>query len=314
MQTATSRKAKSTYRKGKKSTPRDLYQEITDKVIAALEAGTIPWQSPNSTKGQRLAYNYVSDKQYRGINFFMLNFLCPHLRGAYLTFNQAKKLGGKIRKGSKSERVYFFKMFYRDADGKPLTEIRAQELKDRGAIVKSAPFLKCTPVFNVTDVEGVDFDLPKIETFEHDPVEAAEDFINKIQNGPAITTAKGNANFYVPASDTVVMYPREMYKTPEAYYQTLFHELTHATGHADRLSREGVTGPIEMGSATYAREELTAEMGAAFLCAKTGVSQKIDNSAAYIDNWLTVLKSDKMLVYKAAAQAQKAVDFLRDSE
>lgn len=303
MATLKRRKAKKTY------TPRDHYQEITDRVIAALEQGQIPWQRP--VAGINVpAYNYVSGNSYRGINFLMLNFLSTRTQRAYLSFKQAKALGGKIRKGCKAEKVYFFKVLYRDADGNKISEIKAQELKDRGVKVLSNPFLRSTPVFNVDDVEGVDFDLPTVETFEHDPIEAAENFVDAIENGPAIETEKGDANYYLPSTDKVVMFARERYVSPEAYYHTLFHELTHSTGHADRLNREGITGEIKPGSAVYAREELTAEMGAAFLCAKTGVDPSIENTAAYVGNWLQALKNDKMLVYKAAAQAQQAVDLL----
>ena len=297
-------------RKARKTTPVDRYQEITNKVIAALEKGLIPWQSPVGAGKRSFAYNYVSGKQYRGINFFLLNFMRPHLQGAYLTFKQAQALGGKVRKGAKSERVYFFKMYYRDANGKGLSEQRAEQLRDQGVKVDCTPFLKSFPVFNVEDVEGVDFDLPEVETFEHSPIQEAEKFVASIEGGPSIETRTGSANYYTPATDTIIMYPVDRYRTPEDYYSTLFHELTHSTGHADRLSREGITDEIQMGSPKYAREELTAEMGAAFLCAVTGVDPQIENSAAYIGNWLQRLKNDKMLVYKAAAEAQKAVDYL----
>ena len=302
MQTATGRKAK--------TSPIDRYQEITNKVITALENGTVPWQSPVGKHGQHFAYNYVSGKKYRGINFFLLNFMRPHFQGAYLTFNQAQTLGGKIRKGAKSERVYFFKMYYRDENGKGMTEQRAQELQNRGVEVKATPFLKSFPVFNVEDVEGIDFALPSVETFDHSPIEKAEQFVSRITDGPTLAIATGSANFYTPATDTITMFPGNRYRTPEHYYSTLFHELTHATGHASRLNREGITEAVNPASERYAREELTAEMGAAFLCALTGVEGQVDNSAAYIGSWLKRLKDDKTLVYKAAAQAQKAVDFL----
>ena len=296
-------------RKATKSAPVDRYQQITDKVIAALESGLVPWQSPVG-KGKQLAYNYVSGNAYRGVNFFLLNFMRPHTQSAYLTFNQAKTLGGNVRKGAKSQKVYFFKMLYRDANGRSLSDGQAQALKDKGVKLDGTPFLRSTPVFSVEDVEGIDFNLPAVDTFDHDPIEAAENFVAAIKNGPAITTASNRANFYQPARDTIVMYPRDRYKTVDAYYHTPFHELTHATGHADRLNREGITEVIQHGSPKYAREELTAEMGGAFLCALTGVDPNIDNTAAYIGSWLQALKNDKMLVYKAAAQAQKALDFL----
>ena len=297
-------------RKATQSAPVDRYQEITDKVIAALESGLVPWQSPMGKANQKFAYNYVSGNQYRGINFFLLNFMRPHAQSAYLTFKQAKTLGGNIRKGAKSERVYFFKMYYRDENGQGLSEQKAQEIHQRGGKVQATPFLKSFPVFNVEDVEGIDFDLPQIETFDHTPIEQAEKFVSSITDGPTLATATGSANFYTPDTDTITMFPVNRYRTPEDYYSTLFHELTHATGHANRLNREAVTEAINPASDRYAREELTAEMGAAFICALTGVEGQVDNSAAYIGNWLQRLKDDKTLVYKAAAQAQKATDWL----
>lgn len=301
MNTTTRRKAK--------TTPRDPYQEITDRVIAALENGLIPWQRPVAGINTP-AYNYVSGKAYRGLNFLMLNFMSPHTQRAYLSFNQAKALGGKIRKGSKSQKVYFFKMLYRDAHGEQLTEIRARELMDRGVKVDGTPFLRFTPVFSVEDVEGVDFDLPQVQTFKHDPIQAAEILVAAINQGPEIETQAGNANYYLPTSDKIVMYPRERYRSREAYYGTLFHELTHATGHTDRLNREGIAQVDTSDRIKYAREELIAEMGAAFLCARTGIDPGIDNTAAYVGGWLKALENDKMLVYRAAAEAQKAVDWL----
>ncbi|CAH1002527.1 DNA primase TraC [Neolewinella maritima] len=298
-------------RKATKSAPVDRYQQITDRVIAALESGLVPWQSPVGSANQKFAYNYVSGNEYRGINFFLLNFMRSHVQGAYLTFKQAKTLGGNIRKGAKSERVYFFKMYYRDEDGNGLSERKAQEIHQRGGKVKATPFLKSFPVFNVEDVEGIDFDLPQVETFDHTPIEQAEKFVFSITDGPTLATATGSANFYTPGMDTITMFPGNRYRTPEDYYSTLFHELTHATGHANRLNREGVTEAINPTSERYAREELTAEMGAAFLCALTGIEGQVDNSAAYIGTWLQRLKDDKTLVYKAAAQAQKATDWLK---
>ena len=297
-------------RKATQSAPVDRYQEITDKVIAALESGLVPWQSPIGSGNQKFAYNYVSGNEYRGINFFLLNFMRTHIQSAYLTFNQAKALGGKVRKGAKSEKVYFFKMLYKDTNGKALSDAVAQALKDKGVKLDGTPFLRSTPVFSVEDVEGIVFDLPAVDTFDHDPVEAAEKFVAAIKNGPAITTATNRANLYDSVRDIIVMYPRDRYKTVDAYYHTLFHELTHATGHADRLNREDLTELVLPNSPKYAREELTAEMGGAFLCSLTGIEPDIDNTAAYIGSWLQALKNDKMLVYKAAAQAQKALDFL----
>ena len=146
------------YRKTKtKKKAKDWYQEITDKVITALEGGTAPWQAPVvRPNGRSFAYNYVSEKQYRGINFFCLNFFANYEHAGFMTFNQAKQLGGSIRKGAKSERVFFFKGYYKDSNGNNVSDERAAQITSSGGQVKRIAFLRATPVFNVCDVEGID--------------------------------------------------------------------------------------------------------------------------------------------------------------
>lgn len=152
--------------------------------------------------------------------------------------------------------------------------------------------------------------LPKVETHEHDPIEAVERIVAAMPNAPAIEHA-GSKAFYSRITDRVTMPPRNLFVSVEEYSATLLHELVHSVGHKDRLAREGITEAAEFGSALYSKEELTAEMGGAYLCAEAGISNVvIENQAAYIGGWLGRLRDDRRLVVLAAAQAQHAADYI----
>lgn len=292
----------------------DLYQEVTDKIIKKLEEGTAPWRCSWSRYG--MAKNYVSGNTYRGINAFLMNFLPVHPIPYYLSFKQAKDLGGHVKKGSKAEKVYFFKSYYKDADGKSISDETATQMHAAGEKVQFIPFLKSYSVFNVADVEGVEFDIPELKAHQHSTNERCEAMIAAIKNPPAFVSEDHNGAWYSPRRDKLNMPPLGNFESAEEYYCTKYHELTHATGHVTRLNRDGITGKVTRGSDEYAREELIAEMGASFLCAATGidVGAVTDNSAAYIAGWLSRLQNDKMLVLKAAAGAQKAADYLLNIE
>ena len=292
----------------------DLYQEVTDKIIKKLEEGTAPWRCSWNRYG--MAKNYVSGNTYRGINAFLMNFFPPHPIPYYLSFKQAKDLGGHVKKGSKAEKVYFFKAYYKDADGKSISAERAAQLQASGGDYQFIPFLKSYSVFNVADVEGVDFDIPEVQSHDHSTLERCEAMIAAIPNPPEFVEEDHNGAWYNPRRDKLNMPPLNQFETVEDYYSVKFHELTHSTGHVTRLNREGITGEIKPGSPEYAREELIAEMGASFLCAATGidVASVTDNNAAYIASWLKRLQDDKTLVLKAAAGAQKAADYLLNIE
>jgi antirestriction protein ArdC len=158
--------------------------------------------------------------------------------------------------------------------------------------------------------QGVIDKLPKVETHEHDPIDEAELIVANMPQRPALETAGAKA-FYNSLTDRVTMSARELFTTAEEYYATLLHELTHSTGHPTRLGRETITEAAPFGSATYSKEELCAEMGSAFLCAEAGISRAvIENQAAYVAGWLSKLREDRKLLVHAAAQAQKAADFI----
>ena len=241
----------------------------------------------------------MSGKPYRGINVFLLASQGYESR-YWLTFNQANKLGGHVKKGEHSSLVTFWHMgeekVIRDADG-----------NER----KSRPFLlRFYRVFNVCQTEGIAEKLGLGKTGHRAAsIEQCETIVSGMPNRPA--TEQSDRAWYRPSTDTVGMPARGLFNSSEEYYSTLFHELTHSTGHASRLGREGIEQLNTFGSERYSKEELVAEMGAAMLCGLTGLTPKtLENSAAYLQSWLGVLKSDSRMVVTAASAAQKAVDYI----
>lgn len=272
----------------------DVYQIVTDRIVAALGGGVIPWRRPWSAV-YGLPRNYATGAVYSGINAFLL-----HLSGAlpfFLTFKQALALGGNVRKGAKGHPVVYYNVAVRE------NEQTGKEEK--------LPFLKYYTVFSVEDIEGIEFNLPEVERHAHSPIEAAEAIVRNWEGRPTIEHRHQRA-YYSPALDMVNMPARDTFTTGEGYYATLFHELTHSTGHACRLDRPDLTAGEDKLSASYAREELTAEMGSSFVCAAAGLNteQTESNAVAYIQAWLERLKNDKKLVLQAASKAQRAAKLI----
>lgn len=281
----------------------DVYQIVTDKMIEALEKGVCPWQKPwRTSSSDILPSNYVSRKPYQGLNVFMLlcsGFSCPY----FVTFKQAKELGGSVKKGEKGSMVVYWNFLpKKDASGNVVMD---------GSKPKMIPFLRYYTVFNLEQTEGIKWDKPKAaEGLEFKPLEACEKIVASMVNPPTITHSKGAA-YYAPSLDKVNMPHRETFNSVSHYYSTLFHELTHSTGHSSRLNREGITSLEGFGSESYSREELIAEMGAAFLCGHAGIlNETADNSAAYLAGWIKKLREDSKLLIKAASQAQKAANLI----
>lgn len=285
----------------------DMYQMVTNRIIERLEQGELTWRKPWSSYG--LARNYVSGKVYRGINMLLMNFFSPHSIPYYLTFKQAQELGGSVRKGAKSQQVFYFNVIFKDANDQTLSREQAKTL---GNDVKVIKFLRYYNVFNVEDIEGVEFKIDDLRLLPHEKIERCEQVWNAYPSPPQYVEKDRARAFYRPDEDFINMPPIEQFETAENYYATLFHEAIHSTGHPNRLNREGVAQFDRFGSERYSLEELVAELGASFLCGLTGIDREpiIENTAAYIQGWLKKLKDDKQFIFKAASEAQKAVDYI----
>jgi antirestriction protein ArdC len=267
------------------------YDRITERIVALLERGTVPWHKPWNAK-TGWPRNYVSKKPYRGINVFLLHAM-SYESPCWLTFHQATELGGSIRKGEKSCPVVFWKQM----------KIEDEESGE----AKKIPLLRIYHVFNVAQCDGLK-DAPPVKD-EVVTVKPAQIVANMPQ--PPVIKHGMTKAFYSPHADSVGMPARERFDSEEGYFATLFHELVHSTGHETRLRRATLAENNGFGSDPYCKEELIAEMGATFLCGHAEIVERtIDNSAAYLNGWLEQLKNDKTFIVQAAAQAQKAADFI----
>lgn len=276
---------------------RDVYQEITDRIVCALEQGKAPWLKPWSmAKAGRkvmrddLPHNAVSGRAYNGINLLVL-WCSGYQSNAWLTFKQAKELGGNVRKGEKGTLIVFWKFDVRidETTGKP----------------KTVPFARGYTVFNTEQCEGLD--ETRIKRPEM-PVAGQTD-MNALASDCGIRVSHGGDQaFYSPTFDVVQMPSADSFVSVDHYQATLGHELTHATGHASRCKRD-FSG--RFGNEAYAFEELVAEIGSAFLCAHKGVFMDgLRHHADYLHSWLKVLKDDKRAIFTAASKAKEACTWL----
>lgn len=297
----------------------DVYESVTDRIVAALEEGVVPWKVPWVGGGP---VNVRSGRPYRGINIFLLGLrgygdprwgtfkavkeaavkaaiaegreVVPHPTAPttfYEVINGEKVLfRGGVRKGEKGTAVILWK------------PIKREKEENGQAVDASYRLLKSYTVFNAEQCEG----LPELETeFENSPIERAQLIVDGYEAGPGILLGGGEAS-YSPLKDLVRCPELGQFRSAEGHYSTLFHELVHSTGHEKRLAR---IEPALFGTDPYAREELVAEMGAAMLCGMAGIDNQ-DQSAAYVSGWLKPLQNDRKLVVQAAAQAQKAADLI----
>lgn len=272
-----------------------VYQLVTDRIIEELERGVCPWRKP-WTGGRAGAYNRVSRKPYSIINQMLLKH-----SGEYATFKQWQALGGKIRKGEKSEFVVFWKM------------IETETVKADGTTEKKTiPMLRYFNVFHVSQVDGVE---PLEKPFEDvEPIEAADKIIVNYVSREGLTFVETVTDeaYYSPSRDLVQVPCKEQYSAINEYYSTTFHELTHSTGHAKRLNRLTTGIKAAFGGEDYSKEELTAEIGAASLLNHLGIEtpDTFQNSAAYVQSWLKALRGDARMIVAAAIRAEKAVDYI----
>lgn len=277
----------------------DLYQTVTDKIIEAIEAGIQRngkplWSGAGATG---MPYNRKSGKTYSGVNVLMLWMAAQeagYSTAAWLTFKQARELGGSIKKGSTGVQVVYFSTVEHETTNRDTGEIDSKQFG----------FLKNYTVFNLEQCEGIEDGIQR-RTFTGN--EAAE---LVMQRSGATIIEQGGKAFFRPSTDEVYLPERTRFTADEGFYSVAMHELTHWTGGKARLARE-FSG--RFGSEAYAFEELIAELGAAFVCADLGIIPvTMADHASYIDSWLRVLKSDKKAIFTAASQASKAHGFLME--
>ena len=279
---------------------RDLYAEVSARIIAELEAGALPWIKPwSATAGANTPSNAVTNRPYSGSNVVLLWMAqaAGYRTPRFLTFKQALELGGNVRKGERGTKVYFVKQLH-------VRDDRA----DGDAATRLVPMMRDYTVFNVDQCDG----LPDRVTAgkparvrNPDTRDAlAEEFVRS--TGADVREGHGEA-FYVPSQDFISMPAFEAFKGADRFYGVAFHELTHWTGHKSRFDRDLKN---RFGSRSYAAEELIAELGAAFLCAEFGFDGDLRH-AGYIATWIDLLKADKRAFFTACSQASKAADYLR---
>jgi antirestriction protein ArdC len=271
------------------------YQIITDRVLALLEQGTVPWQKPwQHTTG--VPRNLFSQRPYTGINVWLLTAM-DYASPFWATFNQITQAGGSVRRGEKGVPVVFWKVY-------------TQEDAETGEADKRF-VLRSYTVFNAAQTEGLTApEIPEIPS-HFAPIERCDTLVRTMPHRPQIIHGHQRA-FYKPATDTLHMPIPACFRSPEAYYATLLHELCHSTGHRSRLNRTTLTDLCLFGDPEYAKEELVAEMGATYLCGVCGIENTtIANSAAYLQSWMQVVRHDPTMLVHAAAQAQKAADYIR---
>lgn len=292
----------------KRKPTRDIYQEVTDRILEFLDAGDLPpWRKPILGKGaDGIPKNLASGKAYRGINIFLLamtSWAMGYESSYWLTYKQCQSLGGQVRRGEKSSLVTFWKTY----------EKHDRETDETTVL----PVLRHYSAFNVEQCEGITApdQVATADLIEFTPIEAAQGIVDGYCDAPPIVYGGGKA-CYLPRRDEIEIARPERFVSGEDYYATLFHELAHSTGHEKRLNRhqaEEFEGHV-FGSPAYGREELVAEFASAILCGHARISPPtIENAAAYIDSWRRKIQADKRLVVQAAGRAQAAVDYILGS-
>jgi len=277
----------------------NIYEMVTNRIIEELEKGIIPWQKP--WHGVRAgAYNRISKKPYSILNQMLLS-----KEGEWATFKQWTDIGGKVKKGSKSELVVFWKL-------QPFEEVK----EDGEKVVKHVPILRYYNVFHISQVENVE--PLEVDFSELAPIEEAEQIKEAYKNREKILIEEivSDKAFYSPLRDYIQVPCRKQYSEVEEFYSTLFHEMIHSTGHRIRLDRLDTSANSAFGSEIYSKEELVAELGSAYILNMLGIESEksFRNSTGYIQGWLRKLKDDPKFIVSASARAEKAVNYILNGE
>ena len=280
-----------------------IYEEITNRILAEMEKGIIPWQRPwTSSTG---AVSHTSGRPYSLLNQMLINIGSdnPEIHyGEYLTFNQAKAEGGKVRKGEKGKWIVFWKMYQKE-----------REKEDGTKTIDVIPCLKNYYVFEVSQCDNIERKHKPEERQAPDPIAEAEQVVGTYfdRETCGLRICESNRAYYSPMEDIVNVPQISQFDAAAPYYSTLFHEMTHSTGHPTRLDRIQ-PGNVHFGSEVYSKEELVAEMGAAFLLNRVGIDcqKAFRNSVAYLQSWSAKFREDARLFVTAAGKAEAAVNYI----
>jgi antirestriction protein ArdC len=293
-----------------------VYGKVTDRIIGYIERNrSLPWRKPWVTPyGDMAPRNFQSGKPYRGVNA-ILTSMNGYSSPFWLTFNQAKALGGCVRKGERSTPIVYWNTVRKPeagVDGERPDEDETDE-PERKAYYG---FYRMYSVFNAEQIDGIQFPEPEApETGDVPRIQRAEELAEGMRDRPVVAYG-GDLAYYSPSDDRVVVPERSRFVSSEEYYSTLFHELAHSTGHPKRLHRFGAPGAERFGSRGYSKEELVAEISSCFILNSIGISTEDTdgNSAAYIRGWLEALKGDRRMLVVAAGLAGKASDYIMGAD
>ena len=278
---------------------KNVYETITAKIIDSLETGVVPWARPWQATQYGSYRNAATDRPYRGLNVLLLNMVAI-IKGfvdpRWLTFRNAEKLGGHVKKGEKGVGIIFWKFVPANKDG--ADDVQPGDDDNE----KVVPLVRVYTVFNVEQCEGLKID----ELYEQEAPDSSFPDAEKILTLPNIKHG-GNEAYYSQARDFIAMPNREHFESPEFYFSTALHEVVHWTGHPSRLHRKFGK---RFGDNDYAFEELVAEIGSAFIGAGSGIPFEEMRHPEYINSWLQILKKDNRAIFTAAAKAQNAADFV----
>lgn len=297
------------------SVDQKICDKVTEKLVSLIEAGVNPWRKPwTGGNSSDMAISHTTGKAYSLLNQILLGFR----GGEYLTFNQVKAAGGSVKKGAKSGLIVFWCTGYE----KNVTETDedGNETSTKAFVRYSRPMLKSYNVFHIDDCTGISAKYAKEEetraAYDFAKDTAAEDLAQSYidRSGVALSIVSSDRAFYRPSTDSVTVPLREQFTSPAEFYSTLFHELTHSTGHKSRLDRFSENSGIAACKKEYSREELVAEIGAASILAylRINTDESDANSAAYLKGWGSYLKSDPKAFIVAAGKAEKAVNMILD--
>ena len=294
----------------------DIYKKINDQVIKGLTEKGLNWFKPwrNSLGDIELPYNYKSKKQYNGVNIFMLSAMMSYHgyeHNAWLSFKQASEMGGKVIKGEKGTQVVYWRPYLFDKVAEKPVYKFTPAMKANTERYDLRFLLKTTNVFNLDQIEGIDIEaVEPVEVSEFYPVEAAQAVVDSYIAAQNIKLQHRESKaYYNKTRDLINMPMPEAFIDADSYYKTLFHEMAHSTGHKKRLNRATLNEIESWGDATYAREELVAEISAMYLTGLLNLAPKdsMTNSQAYINGWIKFLKDKPMEAATAMTQATKAV-------